>query len=578
MPKTKPYVTQQPRFFVAPREDIFADLEKVQSSASSEQTRLSAPPKREKKMKYAAYMRISSEEQVGNFSIDAQERAIQTWVVAQGGLLVKIYKDEAQSGRTIDRPAFLQMRKDARKGKFDALVVHKFDRFARNRTDALAIKSLLRYDYGVKVFSVTEPSEDSDGPMGALVEGVMESVADWYSKNLAAEVAKGKKERSLQGYHNNVAPFGYTKDKNKILIPHPTEADGLRMAFDLYSQNKHSDGDLARVLNREGHRTKKGRKFSKDTVRAMMRNRTYTGRVRYSKTNRNADGSRNRVDNSDWFDGQHEALVSDELFEKCMIIRNKRAKHRQATKKYIPYLLRDIAYCYRCCVNRPDEKVVPSYGKLRPRTKSENSQRYYRCRARDLGYNCEQPGIPVEIIEEQVLEIVKFLCPPQEWRTDIVNSIGELLGEKDLNERLAEIRERIQRMDLRWDHGFVTDEGRYMRERLKLQQELEALTPVDNDDLERAADLLKNFSKHWVKCGEDTEQQAELLKQIVERVYIEDDRVVAMTLQSNCHLVLGHNTKEPTEYTVDPFVSNITSTQDLNHSGTERFTCGSDGI
>jgi DNA invertase Pin-like site-specific DNA recombinase len=78
------------------------------------------------------------------------------------------------------------MRQDGRKGKFDALVVHKFDRFARNRTDALAIKSLLRYDYNIKVFSVTEPSEDSDGPIGALIEGTMESVAEWYSKNLAA--------------------------------------------------------------------------------------------------------------------------------------------------------------------------------------------------------------------------------------------------------------------------------------------------------------------------------------------------------------------------------------------------------
>jgi site-specific DNA recombinase len=110
-------------------------------------------------MRYSAYVRISSEDQVGNFSIDAQQRAIEAWVAAKGGMLVQLYKDEAQSGRTADRPAFQQMRRDARKGKFDAVIVHKFDRFARNRTDALAIKSLLRYDYGIKVFSVNEPSE-----------------------------------------------------------------------------------------------------------------------------------------------------------------------------------------------------------------------------------------------------------------------------------------------------------------------------------------------------------------------------------------------------------------------------------
>jgi DNA invertase Pin-like site-specific DNA recombinase len=95
------------------------------------------------------------------------------------------------------------MRLDARSGKFDALVVHRFDRFARNRSDSLAIKSLLRYDYGIKVLSVTEPSEDSDGAIGALIEGIMESVADWYSRNLSNETTKGKRERALQGYHNN---------------------------------------------------------------------------------------------------------------------------------------------------------------------------------------------------------------------------------------------------------------------------------------------------------------------------------------------------------------------------------------
>src|SRR5258708_29068259 len=115
-----------------------------------------------------AYMRISPQWQVGNYPVDAQRRAIQTWVQAQGGQLTQVYIDEAQSGRTASRPAFQQMRQDARKGKFDALVVHKFDRFATNRTDALAIKSLLRYDYNIKVLSVTEQSEDSDGPIGAL--------------------------------------------------------------------------------------------------------------------------------------------------------------------------------------------------------------------------------------------------------------------------------------------------------------------------------------------------------------------------------------------------------------------------
>ena len=164
-----------------------------------------------------------------------------------------VYADEGESALTVQRTQFQKMRLDARNGKFDAVVVHKFDRFARNRTDALAIKSLLHYDYKIKVFSATEPSEDSDGPIGALIEGIMESVADWYSRNLAAEVAKGKKERGNQGLHNNRAPFGMKKNKDKILIPDEYELEGLKLAFERYATSNYSDADIARLLTEKGY-------------------------------------------------------------------------------------------------------------------------------------------------------------------------------------------------------------------------------------------------------------------------------------------------------------------------------------
>lgn len=220
-----PHLAEQ-RFFTAPKLGRTIDETEVKAHLVTQEE-----PKRRVKgpdeMRYAAYVRISSEEQVGNFSIDAQKRAIEAWVKAQSGKLVKVYVDEAQSGRSADRPEFQALRRDAKKNIFDAIVVHKFDRFARNRTDALAIKSLLCHDYGIKVFSVTEPSEDSDGAIGALIEGIMESVTDWYSRNLSNETTKGKRERALQGYHNNRPPFGYDKSSEGILVPNTHELIGL---------------------------------------------------------------------------------------------------------------------------------------------------------------------------------------------------------------------------------------------------------------------------------------------------------------------------------------------------------------
>ena len=134
-----------------------------------------------------------------------------------------------------------------------------------------------------------------------------------------------------------------------------------------------------------------------------------------------------------------------------------------------------------------------------------------------------------EIIDDQVIAILKSLRPQR---------TGE------------------------WDHGFFTDKDEYIQQRLQLQQELEKLTPIPDDDLTQAANLLEAFGAHWERLEGRPEAQRDMVKLIVQRVYIDGQDVVAMTLSSNYHLVLGHNANGPTDFSVDPFV----------------YTCGSDGI
>jgi len=167
----------------------------------------------------------------------------------------------------------------------------------------MKLPTLPQWTTGIKVFSATEPSEDSDGPIGALIEGIMESVADWYSRNLATEVSKGKKERGQQGLHNNRPPFGADKDENHVLVPDEHEFPGLLMAYTEFATGKYSDTDIARMLNKAGYRSKTGRPFSKDTVRDLLQNRTYLGEVKYQEYRRNADGSRSYDAPVHWFKG-----------------------------------------------------------------------------------------------------------------------------------------------------------------------------------------------------------------------------------------------------------------------------------
>jgi hypothetical protein len=163
----------------------------------------------------------------------------------------------------------------------------------------------------------------------------------------------------------------------------------------------------------------------------------------------------------------------------------------------------------------------------------------------------------VEGIDSQVVTVLMNLKPPQNWRKNITNTMSQILGEKDLAQSIKEIQAKIKRMDMRWDNGFISSEQEYMKKRIELQHELEQLTPVGDAELEKTADLLENFAEHWERLEGDEEGRHELVNLIVHRVYVEDETVVAITLKSNYHLVLGHNAKEPTSHEVDPYLVQV---------------------
>ena len=121
--------------------------------------------------------------------------------------------EEAESGRTVDRPEFQRMIADARRGSrpFEIILVWKYSRFARSREDAIVFKSLLK-KHGVRVVSITEPAEDT--PTGRLLEAIIESLDEFYSANLAQEVLRGMREAASRGFFMpSRAPFGYRRVK-----------------------------------------------------------------------------------------------------------------------------------------------------------------------------------------------------------------------------------------------------------------------------------------------------------------------------------------------------------------------------
>lgn len=163
-------------------------------------------------MRAALYARVSSEEQLEGYSIDAQKRAFQALLGGREWTPYREYIEEGKSARAEDinkRPMFKGMIADALAGKFDVVMVHKLDRFSRNLRITLDyFEKLLKA--GIAFVSINEQM-DFTTPSGRVHLALLGAFAQYYSDNLSQETKKGWHERRMQGLYCGTLPFGAMK-------------------------------------------------------------------------------------------------------------------------------------------------------------------------------------------------------------------------------------------------------------------------------------------------------------------------------------------------------------------------------
>ena len=146
-----------------------------------------------------SYQRVSTKEQASKggrdegFSIPAQREANQRKADLLGAAIVAEFVDAGESARSADRPDLKRMLDYVKTHRVNYCIVHKVDRLARNRLDDVEIHRAL-IEAGVTLVSATENIDET--PSGMLLHGIMSSIAEFYSKNLATEVSKGCGRRS----------------------------------------------------------------------------------------------------------------------------------------------------------------------------------------------------------------------------------------------------------------------------------------------------------------------------------------------------------------------------------------------
>ncbi len=294
------------------------------------------------------YARVSSVAQDVDLSITAQLKALREFAAKNGYQVAKEFVDSAESGKTTDRPAFMQMISMARRPDkpFDTILIWKFSRFARSRHDSIVFKTVLKKN-GVKVVSINEPSNDS--PTGKLFEAMIESLDEFYSANLGEEITRGLRESASRGFCvGSVTPYGYrrvmVKDGNKERPKLELEPFRSKVVQRMFKEVIEGRGlkEITTQLNADGVAGPTNKGWSKTTVFKIVLNEAYTGTLVWG-VNTNRDQLPIRVENA-W-----PPIIEKETFRQAHELLAERAPKKMHPKRVASrYLLSGLAKCGHC--------------------------------------------------------------------------------------------------------------------------------------------------------------------------------------------------------------------------------------
>ena len=332
-------------------------------------------------MNVVIYARYSSHSQTEQ-SIEGQLQTCYEYARNNGYIVIGEYIDRAQSGTSDSRMEFQRMISDSDKHTFEGVLVYQLDRFARNRYDSAINKAKLKKN-GVRVISARE--NISDDASGILVEGVLESMAEYYSAELSQKIRRGMDINAEKCLSNGSNPgLGYRVDEERRFHIDPEGAAVVREIFEQYASGK-TVTEIIQSLNARQIKTSQGKAFNKNSLHRLLRNRRYIGYYIYKGVETPNGMPR---------------ILEDELFERVQHIldRNKKAPARARGRE--EYLLTTKLFCGYC------REMMTGYGGT---GKSGKAYHYYACN-NFKRRKCKKKVISKEKIENRVvLECRKLL-------------------------------------------------------------------------------------------------------------------------------------------------------------------------
>ena len=393
-----------------------------------------------------SYIRVSTREQAQRggseegFSLPAQREANKRKAQSMGALVVKEFADRGESARSANRPELQKMLAYLKEdGGIDYVIVHKLDRLARNRADDVEINRAFE-DAGVRLVSTSENIDQTPG--GMLLHGIMSSIAEFYSRNLANEVIKGMGEKARNGGTLGKAPLGYLNVRGRdehgrevrTVELDEERAPLVRLAFTEYATGNWTVRQLADHLNTLGLSIpptprRCAKPITATRLHEILRHPYYKGIVTFQGVE---------------YPGKHEPLVDSQTWQTVQtILASRRYGERQRIHNHF---LKSTVVCGQCGARLSVQNAKNSKGTIYP---------YFVCARRCRLHDCAFTAVLIDVVEDRMVDLYRTIQLSAADRTQIEHylhdELAQIEGDKakavrSLTTRRTNIEDRRRRL------------------------------------------------------------------------------------------------------------------------------------
>lgn len=333
----------------------------------------------DKKM-VAIYTRVSTTDQAREgHSLEEQEKRLKARCISNDYEVYKVYTDAGISGKSAEnRPAYQQMLKDMKKGKFNLIMAFKMDRISRSIIDFEDFfKELKKYNCGIEFLCENIDTTGAAGMMFARILGIF---AQFERELIQERTLVGVESAVNKGHFGGKPPLGYKhkldvsgKHKLKEWEIDVDEAKIVKEIFDLCASGK-TYFQISKLLKEKypnvissikedketGEKKITYRKWNDSSISCILNNKCYMGTYEYRKCLENKD----TIEIVDIVP----KIISEELYNDCqeMIARNGRNYYRSKNYLFIQKLV-----CPHC------GRIMACNG---VKNKMKNDYLYYKCK------------------------------------------------------------------------------------------------------------------------------------------------------------------------------------------------------